>query len=107
MIARWLGLPDRRSEWIFSLAILCIAACLIAVVVGPATARFDLLMAASLTGWLGSHLLNRSWHGLSKTIPEIYQERLRTEVRMSFAAKLLGLLCIGLGVMGFVTKYAS
>lgn len=107
MIARWLGLTDRRSEWIFSLAILCIVLCLIAAAIGPATGRFGFLMVASLTGWLGAHLLDRSWRSLTKTLPEIYGERLRAGVRMSFASKLLSLLCIGLGVIGFVTKYAG
>lgn len=106
MIARWLGLPDKRSEWIFALAILCIAACVTVAVVGPPSKRFGLLIGASLTGWLGSHMLMRSWRDLSKTIPEIYEERLRTGLRMSFAAKLLSLLCIGLGIMGFIAKYA-
>lgn len=105
MIAQWLGLPDRRSEWVFALALLCIIACLGAAIVGPPTRRFDLLILASLTGWLGAHLLNRSWRGLSKTLPEIYEERLQKGVRMSFAAKLLSLLCIGLAVIAFVTLY--
>lgn len=107
MIAQWLGLPDRRSEWVFSLAILCIGACLIAAAMGPPTRRFDLLLVASLTGWLGAHLLNRSWRSLAKTLPEVYEERLRSGVRMSFAAKLLSLLCIGLGVIAFITLYGG
>ena len=107
MMARWLGLPDRRSEWIFSLAMLCIVAGLIAAAMGPVAKRFDLLMAATLTGWLGAHLLDKPWRSLSKTLPQIYEERLRTGARMSFASKLLNLLCIGLGIIAFVTKYAA
>ncbi|WNL46533.1 hypothetical protein RKE25_02535 [Dyella sp. BiH032] len=107
MIAQWLGLPDKRSEWVFLLAILGIAACLVAAVMGPPARRFDLLLVASLTGWLGAHLLNRSWRGLSKRLPELYEERLRSGVRMSFAAKLLSLLCIGLGVIACITLYGG
>jgi len=81
--------------------------CVTVAVKGPRSGRFGLLIGASLTGWLGSHMLMRSWHGLSKTIPEIYEEPLRTGGRMSFAAKLLSLLCIGLGIMGFMAKYAA
>lgn len=104
MIARWLGLPDRRSVWIFSLAILCIATCLLTTALGPPARRMDLLMLACLISALGAQLLNRSWGSWPKTLPEIYRERLRSGVRMSFAAKLLSLLCMGFFVIAFVVK---
>lgn len=107
MISQWLGLPDKRSGWIFSLAILCIAACLAAAMMGPPTKRDSLLLAASIVGGLGAHLLNRSWRSLTKTLPGIYEDRLRSGVRMSFASKLLSLLCMGLGTIALIKLYGG
>ena len=104
MNAQWLGLPDRRSGWVFSLAILCILACLLLAALGPLSRRLDFLLMAGLAGGIGAALLNRASRSLSKTLPEIYEERLQGGVRMSFAAKLLSLLCIGLVVIAFVTQ---
>ncbi len=104
MIRRWLGLHDRRSRWIFSLAVLCILACLLMAALGPTVRRMDFLLLAGVSGGIGSGVLDRSSRSYSKTLAEIYQERLRSVIRMSFASKLLSLLCIGLIVIAFVTQ---
>lgn len=102
-IAQWLGLTDTRTRWVFSLAMLGIAACLLTAEWGTPSWHRNLLTLACLIGALGARMLNRGQGELTKTLPEIYRDRLRSGVRMSFAAKLLSLLCIGLGLLSFVT----
>lgn len=104
MNAQWLGLSDRRSGWVFSLTMLFIIGFLLMATLGPSPRRMEFLLLAGSTGGIGAALLERSSRSLSKTLPEIYQERLRSGTRMSFAVKLLSLLCIGIGVIAFVTQ---
>jgi len=107
MIARWLGLPDRRGAWIFALSALVTLALLLLAMHGSKEHRVNLLFDAGLACFVGSALLGRAWRGLAKTLPEIYNEKLQSGRRMSAAEKLLSVLCIGLISLAFYVQFAT
>lgn len=107
MLARWLGLPNARGMWVFTLSALTILVLLFLAARGTKAHRPDFLFAAGLAGYAGASLLQRSWRRLTSSLPDIYNETLRTGHRMPTAEKLLRLLCIGLIAMAFYVQFAG
>lgn len=105
-MVRWLGLSDRRSARIFTFSVIAMLGLAIAAAHAPKEHCVSLLIAASLPCYIGAERLSRSWLGLLKTLPELYEGKLRGGRGMSRAEKLLRLLCIGLVILAFYVQFA-
>ena len=107
MLAQWLGLHDRRSVIVFTLAGAGVAICLVLAVQRDGHARGHLLFAAMMMSWLGSMTIGQRWRYLTKTPRQIVEDTMRRGVRRGFAERLLSLLTIVLGALSIYAQYVA